>query len=764
MPLGDAVAASRARAQAGFNQSVLDLYSKLPQDVKDKTGNLGDYVVLKVNELHNTSSQPVAQLFNSVISTIQADPKAAALDAIKQFSTTLGSIQGYYQDPSVVHYPDRDTSLKNNLKSAITFASASGVPADSINSDINTSFSGSYGQALQQNAAVKSDSSMLGPILGIVAAFVLPGIGAAIGEAIAEAGIVTTAAEAAAAATAAGATAAEVTAAAAAATSTATQIGTAIASVSVQVAQGVPIQDAVMNAAISTVVQTGSTDVAKQIVAAGTDPAVANAITSVGGSIAKTAASGGSETDILKNAVGALAGSGVTSLTAEELGTAASRAAGAAVGTAAAGGDTSKVLGAAAGALGRTDAATGTAAADTTALTPEEQAQVAENRITSAVNTAQTSAEQAQPGIDARTQEIINQMQSGTVVDPAVSSVISTADTTAAQTAATPAAREEVVVTAPAGGASNVSASDQQILNLIGTDTAATGGANAAVINPATISTTGAGANVADANVASTAATTEVPAAKEEVVVTADKPVVPDANVDATIVDTSSKPLIDATTSLANAAGQDSGTVTVTADKPAANVSTGDQQIIDLISGDTSKATDTGAADTGTAVTDAGTVNVTAGRENVAAPTIIDVVSPEPAPSPTPAPAPADKVEEVVVTAKKDNVSPTIIDTVETPVAKTEPAAADKTAEEEVAKDTVPYKPELFIFGGTSPKGRKSPALSQAINAPFYPSTGLTQALTASRPAGEIDADPTGKKRQNVWNEASLRLKDALGL
>jgi len=40
----------------------------------------------------------------------------------------------------------------------------------------------------------------------------------------------------------------------------------------------------------------------------------------------------------------------------------------------------------------------------------------------------------------------------------------------------------------------------------------------------------------------------------------------------------------------------------------------------------------------------------------------------------------------------------------------------------------------------------------------------LTQALTASRPAGEIEADPSGKKRQNVWNEASLRLKDALGL
>lgn len=652
-------------------------------------------------------------------------------------------------------------------KNRIAQASKDYVQSGGSAQDLQNTFSTNYQEGSRSNtASYDINGGLWNAIVGVGLAVVLPGVGAAIGSALAEAGIVTTAAEAAAAATAAGATTSEVTAAAAAATSTATQIGTAIASVSVQVAQGVPIQDAVMNAAISTVVQTGSTDVAKQIVAAGTDPAVANAITSVGGSIAKTAASGGSETDILKNAVGALAGSGVTTLTADELGASASRAVGAAVGTAAAGGDTSKVLSAAAGALGNASTTTSTTAANTTALTPEEQAQVAENRITSAVNTAQTSAEQAQPGIDARTQEIINQMQSGTVVDPAVSSVISTADTTAAQTAATPAARDEVVISAPAGGASNVSASDQQILNLIGTDTATTGGANAAVINPATISTTGAGANVADANVASTAATTETPATTEEIVVTPDKPVVPDANVDATIVDTSSKPLIDKETSLANAAGQDSGTVTVTADKPAANVSTGDQQIIDLISGDTSKATDTGAADTGTAVTDAGTVNVTAGRENVAAPTIIDVVSPEPAPAPAPEPAPADKVEEVVVTAKKDNVSPTIIDTVETPAAKTEPVAVDKTAaaEDAVAKDAVPFKPELFIFGGTSPKGQKSSALSQTINAPFYPSTGLTQALTASRPAGEIDADPTGKKRQNVWNEASLRLKDALGI
>jgi hypothetical protein len=36
--------------------------------------------------------------------------------------------------------------------------------------------------------------------------------------------------------------------------------------------------------------------------------------------------------------------------------------------------------------------------------------------------------------------------------------------------------------------------------------------------------------------------------------------------------------------------------------------------------------------------------------------------------------------------------------------------------------------------------------------------------LSAIRPAGEIESEVTGRRRQNVWNEASLRLRDALGL
>jgi hypothetical protein len=42
----------------------------------------------------------------------------------------------------------------------------------------------------------------------------------------------------------------------------------------------------------------------------------------------------------------------------------------------------------------------------------------------------------------------------------------------------------------------------------------------------------------------------------------------------------------------------------------------------------------------------------------------------------------------------------------------------------------------------------------------------LAQALSIApyRGAGEIEDPSTGKKRRNVWNEESLRLKDALGI
>jgi len=71
-----------------------------------------------------------------------------------------------------------------------------------------------------------------------------------------------------------------------------------------------------------------------------------------------------------------------------------------------------------------------------------------------------------------------------------------------------------------------------------------------------------------------------------------------------------------------------------------------------------------------------------------------------------------------------------------------------KTKEEEISVSVSPVKP---------PKKTSSPTISAFARSP------LEQALSAYRPPGEVEGE-SGIDRQNVWNEASLRLKDALGI
>ena len=80
---------------------------------------------------------------------------------------------------------------------------------------------------------------------------------------------------------------------------------------------------------------------------------------------------------------------------------------------------------------------------------------------------------------------------------------------------------------------------------------------------------------------------------------------------------------------------------------------------------------------------------------------------------------------------------------------------------------TTPFIRDVYISSG---RRRQEPTmgptvttLGQAISAPFFPSSPVS-GLTSYRGAGEIESKSTGKPRRDVWNEASLRLKDALGL
>jgi hypothetical protein len=87
-------------------------------------------------------------------------------------------------------------------------------------------------------------------------------------------------------------------------------------------------------------------------------------------------------------------------------------------------------------------------------------------------------------------------------------------------------------------------------------------------------------------------------------------------------------------------------------------------------------------------------------------------------------------------------------------------SATAPTASSDAATAKTPYKPDIFI-STVSPKSKvggaaSSEALGEAL--------GTTTGLTASRGAGEIEGTGTGGQRKKVWNEESLKLKDALGV
>jgi hypothetical protein len=68
---------------------------------------------------------------------------------------------------------------------------------------------------------------------------------------------------------------------------------------------------------------------------------------------------------------------------------------------------------------------------------------------------------------------------------------------------------------------------------------------------------------------------------------------------------------------------------------------------------------------------------------------------------------------------------------------------------------------ELF---GLGPKVPGAPSAGDTSAVAQTATTGTTVGLTGAGGAGEIESKESGKKRSTVWNEESLRLKDALGV
>jgi len=80
------------------------------------------------------------------------------------------------------------------------------------------------------------------------------------------------------------------------------------------------------------------------------------------------------------------------------------------------------------------------------------------------------------------------------------------------------------------------------------------------------------------------------------------------------------------------------------------------------------------------------------------------------------------------------------------------------------ADSVTPYKPEIFTATITPKSKIGGSASTEALGQALGTTTGSTTGLTAYRGAGEIEGTGSGKPRKKVWNEESLKLKDALGV
>ena len=194
---------------------------------------------------------------------------------------------------------------------------------------------------------------------------------------------------------------------------------------------------------------------------------------------------------------------------------------------------------------------------------------------------------------------------------------------------------------------------------------------------------------------------------------------------------------------------------------------------------DAQKLVDTSKAQPGTQLADAGTgtmtdagnqlgeVRVTAGREAGAVENVLPYTSTTVT---KPTSKPAGTLPEVKVTAKREPGAPENV----LPYTSTDSLPEVKvTGEREIVEENQPVaekpakeaplktiKPSMYFTGVAPTSGSPlAEGLNLSSGAPL-PTTGLT----SSRGAGEIESKESGKKRSTVWNEESLRLKDALGV
>lgn len=661
----------------------------------------------------------------------------------------------------------------------VPYAQAAGQPGFDLKDEIlfgpdGQKYVGSrLAEAIQQNAS-RFDPIKTATNIGI--AFMVPVIGAEIGASLMASGTLTSAASASNSVLAAGGSASQAAAAAASATNTATAVGTAIASSSVQVAQGVPVEDAIKNATVTALVQTQSPDVAKSINSVVNNPAVTNLIASTGASIVQTAATGGNESDIIKSARGALVGSGVSSATDSSV---AGRAAGGAV----TGGVAGALVGAA-GALGAEAAKPAGSSTTTpttqTTLTPNlTDAQVSQIQNALGISVSDTTNNDVKLALG----PLLAPLGAGAaIVSDSVIPLIGIFGAKAISDTIDYFKNQNDSAGFYQWVNENMQAADDRLQNRQSLNPA---GAGRGFVNPPVATTItpsqaaitgsyGAGFSGAGGGAGAGVTAGEATAGEQEArdFLKAQKVTHPEIDF-ATLAKEPALNELPADKKIVDLI-QPGAAFTAATDVP--GTTPADREILNL-TGITQPAT---AVSTATAPT---TVPATTPAVIATTPPAVEpVVEPPPLPPVVEPPVTTPPVvsepatPNVVVSTPDTEPPPTVEVKPKPPVVEDKPVVDDKVVvDEKPPADEEPppdeevepeYKPELFIYGGTTPKRktRTTTNLGTTLQAPFYPSTTLGQALTGYRGAGEIEGKKTGKPRRDVWNEESLRLKDALGL
>ena len=578
--------------------------------------------------------------------TLPSDQTFANIPLVTQYDPQ-GNFKQLTLEPG--QYLTPDPSQPNII--SVPRLDASGKVVDWGISDLNNQDNGSFG------SFVRDVATDLGPILSSVLAYYMPGITGALAPSLSSVGITNAMAQ--------------------------SVVSSAIANTVVQVAQGRPLDDALQNAVTTAVVSTGSPAIAKDINAVISNPAVTDAIVSAGSSVAITALNGGSESDITRNLVAGLVGSGVASATD-------SRVAGATVGGAITGGVAGAITGGV-GAYGAQVAADERASRQTSGTSADPGIKVAGGDDATALRMASISALPQMLGKAGETASEISAVEEGgqTFYERTI-------------TGKTPDGKEySYTVTYDPGASSGrrVSYSTSGVVKDVEGNVIPGGGGGA------TASFTRPDFTAKDTGVYT------------PTIITTGQPFT-----------SSTRPTTDTTSRIKSildlrTTGKGGEQTTGTTDGG------GDGALSDDIGMGTGTGTGTGTGPRGTGTGGGGTGTGSGGG----------------------GPGGTGTGTGGEGEGEGDGNGG---DGTGASGGKELPPVEDKTGK------PVPYIPTIFTYGGV--KSTLPATLATQMKVPTDSTTTGTSVGLGGR--GEIESKESGKKRQNVWNEESLRLKDALGL